>query len=66
MQMTRSFSVSSMTFSTPPWVYSIFLATFLSSVQSQTMFVTVVSKRTFPPWSVMYLHIGRIMDSYWL
>lgn len=55
-----------MTFSTPPWVYSIFLATFLSSVQSQTMFVTVVSKRTFPPWSVMYLHIGRIMDSYWL
>ena len=55
-----------MTFSTPPCVYSMRLATFFSSVHSQTMLVTVVSNRTFPPWSVMYLHIGRIMDSYWL
>ena len=43
VQMTRSFSVRSMTFSTPPCVYSIFFATFFSGVQSQTMFVTVVS-----------------------
>jgi hypothetical protein len=46
---TRSFSVSFMVFATPLWVYSIFLATFLSGLQSQTTLVTVVSNSIFPP-----------------